>query len=75
MAGLGIMEYLVVSRKSKRDIMDSTARVAELEEAIRWVVTQQADDLCWMDAYVRLGKLVGVEITLVFMKHYMLKDG
>lgn len=40
------------------------AKVAELEEAIRWVVTQQADDLCWMDAYVRLGKFVGVEITL-----------
>lgn len=40
------------------------AKVAELEEAIRWVVTQQADDLCWMDVYVRLGKLVGIEITL-----------
>ena len=44
--------------------MDLTARVAELEEAIRWVVTQKEDDVCWMDAYVRLGKLVGIEITL-----------
>lgn len=39
-------------------------RINELEEAIKWVVTQKADDLCWMDAYVRLGKLVGIEITL-----------
>lgn len=46
------------------DVRGLAARVVELEEAIRWVVTQQADDLCWMDAYVRLGKLVGVEITL-----------
>lgn len=38
--------------------------LAEIKEAVRWVVTQQADDLCWMDVYVRLGKFVGVEITL-----------
>jgi hypothetical protein len=35
-------------------------RVEELESAIRWVVTQQADDLCWMDVYQTLGAMVGV---------------
>ncbi len=53
-------------------------RIAELEDAIRWVVTQQADDVCWMDAYVKLGKLVGVEITLeqlaLLPKEIMLKN-
>lgn len=37
-------------------------RVRELEDAIREVVTQQGDDLCWMDIYTRLGKLVGVVV-------------
>lgn len=44
--------------------MDETerlkARVAELEGAIRYVLTQGQDDLCWMDVYTRLGALVGV---------------
>jgi hypothetical protein len=38
-----------------------TEREKELEDAIRWVVTQQADDLCWMDAYTKLAALVGVK--------------
>jgi hypothetical protein len=36
------------------------ARVAELEEAILRVVTQQEDDLCWMDIYTELAGLVRV---------------
>lgn len=39
----------------------SQARVLELEEAIREVVTQEMDDICWMDIYVRLAKLVGID--------------
>lgn len=38
----------------------SVARVKELEDAIRWVVTQPADDLCWMDVYTKLAALVGI---------------
>jgi hypothetical protein len=38
----------------------SDVRVKELEDAIRRVVTQQADDLCWMDVYNYLAALVGV---------------
>ncbi len=34
-------------------------RVAQLEAAIIKVVTQQADDLCWMDVYTELAHLVG----------------
>lgn len=43
--------------------MLESERITELEEAIRWVMTQRADDLCGMDVYVRLGRLVGIEIT------------
>lgn len=43
------------------------ARVEELESAIRWVVTQQGDDLCWMDVYQRLGPLVGVDFDPVLV--------
>jgi hypothetical protein len=39
------------------ELMD---RVAGLESAIRWVVTQQAGDLCWMDVYTKLAGLVGI---------------
>jgi hypothetical protein len=35
-------------------------RITELESAVRWVVTQQADDLCWMDVYTKLAGLVGI---------------
>src|SRR4051812_36026517 len=37
------------------------ARVHELENAIRYVVTQTADDICWMDAYSKLGEQVGIK--------------
>ncbi len=40
----------------------------QVTEAIRYVVTQQADDVCWMDAYVKLGKFVGVDVTLESLK-------
>ena len=38
-------------------------RIRELEAAITKVVTQSADDVCWMDAYVMLGDLVGIKVT------------
>jgi hypothetical protein len=34
-----------------------------LEEAVKRVVTQRADDLCWRDVYTELAKLVGVDPT------------
>ena len=34
-------------------------RVRELEAAINNVLDQEMDDICWMDVYVVLGKLVG----------------
>lgn len=37
------------------------ARIQELEDGIRSVVTEQGDDLCWMDVYTKLGKLIGIE--------------
>lgn len=40
---------------------DALIRVTELEDAIRYVVTQKFDDVCWLDVYVMLGKLVGIE--------------
>lgn len=36
-------------------------RVAQLEDAIRKVVTQGGDDLCWRDCYTELAQLVGIE--------------
>ena len=36
-------------------------RIAELERAIRSVVTQSHDELCWLDVMRDLAKLVGVE--------------
>ena len=36
-------------------------RVEELEGAIREVVTQQGDELCWLDVLRDLAKLVGLE--------------
>lgn len=32
----------------------------DLLEAVRYVVTQQEDDVCWLDAYIKLAGLVGV---------------
>lgn len=34
-----------------------------LRDAIRSVVTQEADDLCWLDVYTNLAKLVGIYFT------------
>lgn len=42
-------------------IEDLTARIVELETAIRKVVTQRGDDICWRDAYTDLAKLVGID--------------
>jgi hypothetical protein len=36
------------------------ARVADLEAGIRHVVTREADNICWMDAYTSLAHLVGL---------------
>jgi hypothetical protein len=36
------------------------ARLADLEAGIRHVVTREADDICWMDAYTSLAHLVGL---------------
>ena len=38
--------------------------IKEFRKEITYVVTQKADDVCWLDAYVKLGKLVGIEITV-----------
>lgn len=38
-------------------------RVDQLETAIRKVVTQAGDDLCWRDIYVELARLVGIEFN------------
>jgi hypothetical protein len=35
----------------------------EFRQAIEQVLSQREDDLCWMDVYVMLGRLVGQEIT------------
>jgi hypothetical protein len=37
------------------------ARILELEAAIKKVITQTGDDLCWMDIYKELASLVGIE--------------
>ncbi len=37
--------------------MDRDAEVQRLREAIRKVVTQRADDLCWRDVYTELAAL------------------
>lgn len=37
-------------------------RVKELEAAIRDVVMQRADDLCWFDVYTKLAGLVGLDL-------------
>src|SRR5665213_1654583 len=39
------------------------ARCAELESAIKRVVTQEGDDLCWRDVYTELAGLVGIEFV------------
>ena len=36
-------------------------RLRDLEAAVRRVVTQRADAICWRDAYTDLARLVGVE--------------
>jgi hypothetical protein len=39
------------------------ARVQELETAIKDVVTQDLDNICWMDVYTKLAKLIGIEFN------------
>lgn len=34
-----------------------------LREAIKKVLTQRGDDICWRDVYTDLAKLVGIEFT------------
>lgn len=35
-------------------------RIEEFEDAARYIVTQQGDNLCWMDVYKRLAHLVDI---------------
>ncbi len=42
-------------------------RVAELEGAINCVLSQRLDDICWMDVYTTLGKLVGHDFNPVLL--------
>lgn len=42
-------------------------RLMKLEAAVRRVVTQRADDLCWRDVYTELAELVGVEFCPALM--------
>lgn len=37
------------------------AEIRKLREAIRSVVTQRCDNVCWRDAYTDLAKLVGID--------------
>jgi len=32
-----------------------------LEEACRYALSQQADNICWMDLYTKIAKILGVE--------------
>jgi len=57
--GLESARRALMLKQAEKDI--ETARVRTLENAIRKVVTQRADDLCWRDVYTDLAKLVGVE--------------
>jgi hypothetical protein len=43
--------------------IDWLRRVEQLETAIKKVVTQNGDDICWMDVYKDLGSLVGIEFN------------
>lgn len=42
---------------------DLEKRLKLLEDAIKEVVSQRADKVCWMDTYVMLGNFVGIEVT------------
>ena len=43
------------------------SRVKELEDAIKEVVTQVADDLCWLDVYTNLSSLVGLPFEVAMI--------
>jgi hypothetical protein len=51
---------LEATRQSRTDLESAYIELQRLKAAVKEVVTQQADDLCWMDVYVKLGALVGV---------------
>lgn len=52
---------LTASSEDLRTLIVDARRARILEDAIRKVVTQRADDLCWRDVYTELAKLVGVD--------------
>lgn len=45
------------------EIEQLKARIDELENGIKRVVTQEGDDLCWRDIYTELAKLVGIKFV------------
>ncbi len=45
----------------KQKVNKLSARVLELETTIKSVLSQEFDDICWMDVYKMLGELVGVK--------------
>ena len=46
-----------------RDKEDDFERLLKLEAAVKSMLTQRGDDICWRDLYTELAKLVGVEFS------------
>lgn len=47
----------------KMSIDELKTEVSKLRDAIKGVVTERADRLCWRDVYTELGKLVDIEFS------------
>lgn len=59
---MSLVPYPVIPMdRKKADVAQLEARIVELETAIRNVVTQAGDDICWRDVYTDLAKLVGID--------------
>lgn len=57
------LECVVPAEATAKLETDSiSAELSNIKLAIKEVVSQKADDVCWMDVYVQLGKLVGITI-------------
>lgn len=56
-----------VAGKTTAAIADSAAekqqRIDQLESEIRYAVTQEFDDICWHDVYVRQAAMIGIEFN------------
>lgn len=55
-----LKDYLNAANVSFENVV-LKERVEFLESEIRYAVTQQGDDLCWLDVYRRLAASVGIE--------------